>query len=497
MQFWSAHEKFIARTISQHPIQKFDGWEFCLKTRLPILFERLQLKDAIKLASPSFLSIPITLLAVPACLSVIGVSAYGLLLIFFLLINQSHMLLFGAEKNLIREILKKSAFLPNLYLLQIITFLYGVLLAFFFIVIVAKLGFFDTTPISASNLYFLAAGIPVHFLWSSQRAILQGTEKFNALGLTTFLYMAATQYMPLAVILVAPDSSKTLTNFLCAVLLARAAITVCIIPLTKINAGTTNSSNYFDVFRLMNYGKWMGFNQMIQIFFDGADRYFIGIFLSPAAVAIYSIPMQVAQKLAAVPIAFSQIVFNKTSASSAKKSENHFLCFSLIAPLISAFYFAVNGPFFKFWLGHHATPIIQELAILTFTAVMFTSFNFVLTSIIEASGNAKQLTKYDSVMFMPLIGLVALLTFQFGVIGASAALILKEIIFFTLRLKILRPSLIFIKISLSTSAFIFASAAFAYYFLFSDLSLALSQILISIFWILTLHANKHLAPSWR
>lgn len=468
-----------------------------MKTRLSILFERLQLKDAVKLASPSFLSIPITLITVPACLSVIGVSAYGILLIFFLVINQSHMLLFGSEKNLVLEILNKSNDLPNLYAVQIITFLYGVFFALFSIVIIASLGFFETTPMSASNLYVLAASIPLHLLWSAQRAILQGREKYNALGLTTFLYMTATQYMPLAIILFAPDSSKTVTNFLWAVLIARTVITLCIIPLTKINAETATSSHSFDVFRLMNYGKWMGFNQMIQIFFDGADRYFLGIFLSPAAVAIYSIPMQVAQKLAAIPVAFSLIVFNKTSASSAKKSENHFLCFSLIAPLISAFYFTVNGPFFKFWLGHHATPIILELAILTFTAVIFTSFNFVLTSIIEASGNAKQLTRYDSIMFMPLIGLVALLTFQFGVFGAVSALISKEIIFFILRLKVLRPSPTFIKISLSTSVFIFASAALAYYFMPSDLGLVLSQILISFFWILTLNANKHLAPSWQ
>ena len=272
---------------------------------------------------------------------------------------------------------------------------------------------------------------------------------------------------------------------------------VCIVPLTQIDTVSAISPNSFDVFRLINYGKWMGFNQMIQIIFDGADRYFLGIFLSPAAVVIYSIPLQVAQKLAAVPVAFSQIVFNKASTTSAKNSENHFLCFSLIAPIISAFYFAVNGSFLKLWLGAHATPIIMELAILTFTAVMFTSFNFVLTSIIEASGNAKQLTKYDSIMLLPLIGLMALLTFQFGVVGASAALISKEVIFFLLRLKILRPSLIFIKISLSSSAFIFASSALAYYFLPSNLNLALSQTLISIFWILTLNANKHLAPGWQ
>ena len=69
-----------------------------MKTRLPVLFERLQLKDAVKLASPSFKH-SITLITVPACLQH---RSFCLdLLIFFLVINQSHMLLFGAEKNLI------------------------------------------------------------------------------------------------------------------------------------------------------------------------------------------------------------------------------------------------------------------------------------------------------------------------------------------------------------------------------------------------------------
>ena len=60
--------------------------------------KRLHFKETVKLASPSVLSIPLTLVSVPLCLSYLGTASYGILLILFLLQNQSHIFLFGTEK---------------------------------------------------------------------------------------------------------------------------------------------------------------------------------------------------------------------------------------------------------------------------------------------------------------------------------------------------------------------------------------------------------------
>ena len=462
-----------------------------MREQLSIFLRRMHLADALTLAAPGFLSIPITLISVPICLSAIGVSSFGSLLIFFLIINHSHILLFGAEKNLVRKILKNSEFSSALLTTQCIVFLYGILIMLFLMLIFHFTKYQENLSFFKTEFFAFASAIPFHLLWSVQRSALQAHERFRALGFATFAYMAAAQYMPLAVAILFPGDSSV-TYFLLAVLLARLLITSLLVPKTTAGVQRISLTVISKIFKLVNYGKWMGINHVLQILFDSADRYFLGLFHSSSAVALYSIPLQVSQKLVTIPIALSQIIFNKTSAPTDEKYENYFLDYAIMSPFIATAYFCVSRPFFELWLGLHATPVILELAVLTFVAVNITSLNFILTSIIEGLGNAHKISKYDSLTSLPLLGLTAFLVSAFGVNGAAMALICKEIVFFASRIKTLNPSTKFIKTSLATIIFLATSSTLAIGLSESYSNLLISETLVAAVWGLFIFYHKRL-----
>lgn len=122
-----------------------------MNSDLSRFLKRVHLGETFKLASPSVFSIPLTLISVPLCLSSIGAASYGVLILLFLLQNQCHILLFGAEKNLIRSIIQKRTTLDNMVATMLIAFLYGVCLIAVATILVLFLGGIDYLPLSSTT----------------------------------------------------------------------------------------------------------------------------------------------------------------------------------------------------------------------------------------------------------------------------------------------------------------------------------------------------------
>ena len=137
-----------------------------MSSYLARFLKRLHFKETVKLASPSVLSIPLTLVSVPLCLSYLG-SVHGILLILFLLQNQSHIFLFGTEKN--RSINRSKTSTADNPASMLIAFVYGGCLVTIAIILVMIFDMFDYLALSTTNFSLLLAGIPVHLLWTVQR----------------------------------------------------------------------------------------------------------------------------------------------------------------------------------------------------------------------------------------------------------------------------------------------------------------------------------------
>ena len=447
--------------------------------------KRVHLGETFKLASPSVFSIPLTLISVPLCLSSIGTASYGILILLFLLQNQCHVLLFGAEKNLIRLIIQKRTTPDNLVATMLIAFLYGVCFVAIAAILVLFLGGIDYLPLSNTTFSLLLAGIPVHLLWTVQRSILQAKEKFNTLGWASLGYMSAVQYVPLLVILVVPETAN-INSFLCGLFAVRLTVTAMLFfPFVNQMKKPKFQQTVFFV-QLFHYGKWMGINQTIQIIFDGADRYLLGLFSTSSAIALYAIPMQVTQKLAVLPVAMAQIVFNRSVTSDKRQSDTYLKDLIAVAPLFAMTFFCVCKPLFDLWLGQHFDNDILVLAALLFVAVIFTGLNFISASILESSGRARQLARYDLTAMLPLLIIMASLTYKFGATGTAVALIMKEATFFVLRLLILRPLRSLLITILLSLTFMAVSVCLTLIVSFSLGSVLLIQASLAVFWVLCL-----------
>ncbi len=462
-----------------------------MRSDLKRFLKRIHFTELLKLASPSALSIPITLISIPLCLSSIGTAAYGTLIIFFLIQSQCHILLFGAEKNLIRSIIQNHATAEKLAAITLLVFIYGVCIMVVLATLAETFDVFNYFSISSANFYLLLAGIPVHLLWTVQRSVLQAKEKLSVLGLVTFGYMSSVQYMPLLTILLTPNNAS-ITNFMFSVLVARGVVTFLLFLPSQhhLRKPTLQQAKYF--LQLCDYGKWMGMSQTIQIIFDGADRYLLSLFSTPLSVALYAIPLQVTQKLAIFPIAMAQVVFNRSVAPNKMQSDTYLRDFVAAVPFFTMLFLCICKPFFYFWLGQHFDEKILTLCALLFIAMIFTSFNFITTSIIESSGRARQLASYDLAAMMPMILLMAALTLKFDAFGAAVAFILKEAVFFILRLVILKPIRPLIVQTLLSIAFLIVSVWLALTVSFSTSLLIVSQLVIVTFWTICLFALKRL-----
>ena len=239
----------------------------------------------------------------------------------------------------------------------------------------------------------------------------------------------------------------------------------------------------------------MGVNQTIQIIFDGADRYLLGLFSTPSAIALYAIPLQMTQKLALIPVAMAQVVFNQSVTSEKIQSDTYLKDLVAIAPFCAMVFLCVCQPLFELWLGQHFDNKILTLAALLFIAVTFTSLNFITASILESSGRARQIARYDLTAMIPLLIVMAVLTYQFGVTGTATAFILKEGTFFVLRLLVLKPlKSLFIKITLSLCCIVI-SVSLSLMVSFSAGSVLVIQAVTATFWIACLFLFKRITPS--
>ena len=403
------------------------------------VFERLHFSDALKLASPSFFSIPLTLVAVPVLLSALGFSGYGTLIIFLLAINQSHILLLGSEKNLVRGLISGQLKSTGIFAALIIAIFYGAILALFALITVVYLVPADFVTIDHKIICLLLAGIPLHFFWTIQRSTLQAVKKFNALAFTNFAYMGAGHYAPLAITLLWPGDAELIV-FLAGITLTRTILLICFQAILLHPLEIPTRSQISEVFKLFHYGKWMGITQGIQMIFDSADRYLLNLLASSSAVALYAVPHQVSQKIAALPIAMAHVIFNNSVETDTEKSGSYLSDLLALVPFCAFGFFCLAKPFFTLWLGEHFVSDILTLAIISFTAISFISVNFVATSIIESSGNARQLAQYDLVMFVPVLAFMAIAIANYGAFGAAFSLVMRELLLLVVRLYVLRPS---------------------------------------------------------
>jgi len=144
---------------------------------------------------------------------------------------------------------------------------------------------------------------------------------------------------------------------------------------------------------LLFFGGWTTVSNIIGSFIINLDRFFIGSFISVAAVAYYTTPFEVAAKLLIIPVSFMSVMFpafSLTYFSNREKTISYFnksnkYLFILMFPIYSLMVIFAHG-ILTLWLGREfadqSSFVLQMLAI----GIFINSMSQIPFSLIQGAG---------------------------------------------------------------------------------------------------------------
>lgn len=220
-----------------------------------------------------------------------------------------------------------------------------------------------------SSVPVLALSVPVAMLIGVLTGALQGREKFLQTNIFSVISTALFQILP---IIMAWHAGPSLPGLLLAALSARliALVLLYVQCHREFLTGLRPALHSAEVKTLFSFGGWVLLTAIIGPMLVIVDRFWIGATLGAAAVALYSIPYQLTQRLALFPGALTSALFPVLSRAAdgehaALEQKSYRLLISSMT-LIVLTVIIVIGPFLNLWVGEkigvQAAPVGRVLA---------------------------------------------------------------------------------------------------------------------------------------
>ena len=189
--------------------------------------------------------------------------------------------------------------------------------------------------------------------------------------------------------------------------------------------------------KFKKYSKWyLLYNLNIQVF-DILDKYLIKIFIGPAALAVYSIPYQLAGKITTFSKSISAVLLpeisygNKKEKMSFNQSINFYI---LIIPIFLLIIFPILENFLSFWLKNQFSNQILDLTKIFLIVAWLAGISHILIAYFEGKKQIKYNTLLEVYLILPFLIALIITLFKFqNLIYISFILFAKEIILLLFR----------------------------------------------------------------
>ncbi len=282
---------------------------------------------------------------------------------------------------------------------------------------------------------FLAMAVPIATLTGVLTGALQGREKFlqtNSISVTSTTLF---QLFPLSI---AWFFGPNLPHLLAAAIFAR-LLAVGVLGFRchqEITRGHPRTADMGRAKELLSYGGWVMLTSIFGPMLVIVDRFMIGAVLGAVAVTIYSLPFQLAQRIAIIPSALTNALFPRLSyahdGESRQMGESALAAIgAVLTPPVVAAVFLI-GPFLTFWvgkdLGLQAAPV-GRLLIIAFWANAFALVPFVR---LQASGRPDMVAKILIVQIPPYLGGLYFAMQHYGLFGLGLAFLLRCLVDFAM-----------------------------------------------------------------
>lgn len=268
-----------------------------------------------------------------------------------------------------------------------------------------------------------AFGIAPTTLNSGLRGGLEGFGKFSSssanralLGTAMFVLPALSCYLGRA------DLGTITWTLICARML------VCALGIVQLRASIFGPM-LFDinnVMSLLRYGVWVTISGIVSPLMAYGDRFFVSAVVGIEAVSFYAIPQEGISRLLIIPAALASALMprmTRAAHADALRTAYHLnlrrlACVMLVVCIVVA---VIAHPLLAIWMSKDfadgATVVVYILCV----GLWFNAIAQLPITLLHASGRPKQVALLHLSELVVFVGLIVLLSREFGVKGAAAA----------------------------------------------------------------------------
>jgi O-antigen/teichoic acid export membrane protein len=275
---------------------------------------------------------------------------------------------------------------------------------------------------------YLALAVPIATMTGVLAGALQARERFVETNTISVLSTSLFQLLP---ILVALIWGPNLSGLLLAAIVARL---IAILVLwwrchVLITGGQKVRYDRAQIRGLLGFGGWVTVTGLFGPILVILDRFAIGALLGATAVAIYTVPFQLAQRITILPNALITAVFPRLPTASPEQraalgeKSIRVLLATISLPILAAIY--VLHPFLDLWVGRTIGRQAADVGVLIVFGFWANAFALVPYSWLEGAGRPDLVTKVLLAQIPPYLALLYVGMTQFGLIGCAAVFALR------------------------------------------------------------------------
>lgn len=381
----------------------------------------------------------VSVLLVPVYISLIGAERYGTLAIAWLLLGFFSQADFGMGRAVTRAVADRRDKDPTERAAIVwsgLAVVSGVGLASAAAVFLLG-GFFFSGPFKVEGeirsemldaLWMLAACNLVVALSGVVTGGLRGLERFALVSFSNMFSMVAVQVLPL---IAAVWLGSSMYNLVGAALLGRVLglIVQCAGAWWHLLKGFAVKIDRKEISGLAAFGKWIFLSSLLGPLMIMADRFLIGAILGAVAVAAYTIPMQIVDRIKLFPLEmvnalFPRFAWESDQAALARCRQYTALVGQLFAPLVVGL-ICLAGPLLTLWLGDELDTRSILVGQIILVGAWFNALANVPYSYIQARGNSRFTALLHLAELPAYAAALAAFAWAFGLPGFALAFSLR------------------------------------------------------------------------
>ncbi|MCY1670656.1 flippase [Novosphingobium sp. SL115] len=279
-----------------------------------------------------------------------------------------------------------------------------------------------------ASIWALALCNPVIALTGVSSGALIGVEKFKFVSVSYLVSNLGLQVFPLIV-------AWTLTHDLQWLIVASLGGRVLGLLMMGLAvwrsflAGHRPAPRKSEMRGLAHFGMWVMVTSLVAPLMIASDRFVIGALDGPLAVAVYTIPFQVAYRTLMLPQSVVSVLFPRFAAlggDEARERGTQFTAFigQMFAPFVIGIA-CLADPLMHLWLGSHLDPRSVPVAQVILLGVWYLALGSVPFSLIQARGNPR-FAALAVIAELPFyFAMLYLLGTSFGLVGIAAAFAIR------------------------------------------------------------------------